>query len=221
MPKELAGIYEQLERDIIWLHGKWNIYRQLFGTDPGRIEMLNECAPGFFRVCQDAFLHDVVLELSQLSDPAENFQQENLSLPALLKYIQSLNDPEFQATIQKHLDEVKAHCAPFRKWRHKRLAHRDLRVALKDTSDPLPGISRQKIEEVLRCIRELMNMVRLKFGEAPMAFEFMDIDDGADSLLSDLRCAQAYRSHQIAGRVNPVEDGVVSLRRDLRLPGSC
>lgn len=46
-PVRLANIFEKLKSEVIWLHGQWIIYRQLFGTSEERINLLNDSAPFF------------------------------------------------------------------------------------------------------------------------------------------------------------------------------
>jgi hypothetical protein len=69
IPNEIREKYEPLEQDVIWLHVKWQFYRQLFGTDEKRIELLNEIAPVFFRACQDTMIDDLIISLDRLTDP--------------------------------------------------------------------------------------------------------------------------------------------------------
>lgn len=32
IPTAVRDIFEALESELVWMHGRWNIYRQLFGT---------------------------------------------------------------------------------------------------------------------------------------------------------------------------------------------
>jgi len=59
IPPFIAEVYEELKTEITWLHGRWTIYRQLFGQSEKRIDMLNECADAFFFILQDVLLGEV------------------------------------------------------------------------------------------------------------------------------------------------------------------
>ena len=82
-PSQIYTLWTTLDKEVTWLHGRWIIYRQLFGTSKERVELLNESAGTFFNVLQDVLLHDVQLSLSKLGDPADTGSRENMTLEAL------------------------------------------------------------------------------------------------------------------------------------------
>ena len=57
---------------------KWAEYKELFGTSPRRIELLNSAAGLFFRILQDTLWEDALLHLCRLTDPAKMHGKENL-----------------------------------------------------------------------------------------------------------------------------------------------
>jgi len=84
MSPELRAAFEALKNDVIWLHAKWTLYRQLFADDvPGRLATLNEAAGFSFYAIQDVFWQDVVLHLARLLDREMTCGQQNLCLAAL------------------------------------------------------------------------------------------------------------------------------------------
>ncbi|MDO9611742.1 MAG: hypothetical protein Q7J33_07875 [Serpentinimonas sp.] len=82
-PHEIHALWGTLDTEITWLHGRWIIYRQLYGTSPDRVELLNKSAGTFFNMLQDVLLHDVQLSLSKIGDPAGSGSRENVTLFAL------------------------------------------------------------------------------------------------------------------------------------------
>jgi len=44
MPQPVAEVFRPLRGEVIELHAKWQLFRQLFATDPGRIDLLNRFA---------------------------------------------------------------------------------------------------------------------------------------------------------------------------------
>jgi hypothetical protein len=88
-PLQIHTLWTTLDREITWLHGRWIIYRQLFGTNKERVELLNKSAGTFFNVLQDVLLHDVQLSLSKLGDPAGSGSRENMTLEALHQVLQT------------------------------------------------------------------------------------------------------------------------------------
>src|SRR6266852_9986421 len=52
IPERLREVWAFLHSEVIWLHGRWEIYNQLYGESPGRIDLLNKTAPTFFAILQ-------------------------------------------------------------------------------------------------------------------------------------------------------------------------
>jgi hypothetical protein len=61
VPEPLRDIFIELKSAVVWLHGHWIVYRQLYGKSPERVELLNESAGTFFNLLQNILLHDMVL----------------------------------------------------------------------------------------------------------------------------------------------------------------
>jgi hypothetical protein len=78
---------------VIWLHGRWSMYEQLFGTSEARIDVLNKVAPTFFSTLQSVLLDEVQLTLSRLSDPERSGRRQNVTLETLMNAIAALPDP--------------------------------------------------------------------------------------------------------------------------------
>jgi hypothetical protein len=148
-----------LSNDVTWLHTKWAQYRELFGVSEARIDLLNRTAGHFFRVLQDTLFEDVLLHLSRLTDGAVTGRKENLSLERLVL----LAPDEIKLRLEALLGAVRAACAPARDWRNRRIAHKDLGVALATAGDPLPGISRQTVEEALSAVRDLLHHIERQY----------------------------------------------------------
>jgi hypothetical protein len=127
---ELGAVYNVLSNDVTWLHAKWEQYRHLFAKSEQRIELLNETAGYFFRIIQDTIFEDIVLGLARLTDPIQTGKgqkQQNLTLRRLPSLVSDAQlRLELNALVKVALDV----CATPLVWRNKRLAHRDLSVAL-------------------------------------------------------------------------------------------
>ncbi len=62
IPSDIRDKYKSLCNDLIHLHRKWGIFRQLFVSGEHVVELLNSVAPGFFRVCEDLLADDCPFE---------------------------------------------------------------------------------------------------------------------------------------------------------------
>ena len=196
MPNEIREVYEPLEQEIVWLHVKWQFYRQLFGTDEERIELLNDIAPLLFRVCQDVLLDDVIISISRLADQLRtgnrHSTRESLSLRRLVVLIDPGQHPQLRPVVQQKWRRFDSLCKPFRLHRHRRVAHFDLET-IKATGDLLPGISRSMIEDALESIRELMNAICEHFDKTTNTYRLAPpagID--GDVLIEHLRILREY-----------------------------
>jgi hypothetical protein len=165
----------------------------LFAYSPKRIELLNECASTFFYTIQDVLIGDVQIALSNLTDPARTGANENLSLEQLQERVEKQGETALQTTLRQTLDELKQKCLPFRTWRNKRLAHLDLTTAMQSTLNPLPGVSRQMVEEALELVRRFLNAIQIHYEKSETAYEhfIMTASDG-EALISILKYGLRY-----------------------------
>jgi hypothetical protein len=60
MPADLVETFAALSNDVVWLHAKWRLYRQLF-VDEDHIDILNEAGGFVAYTVQDILWRDVVL----------------------------------------------------------------------------------------------------------------------------------------------------------------
>lgn len=192
IPTPIAEVYEELKTEITWLHGRWIVYRQLFGESERRIEMLNECASAFFYIVQDVLLGEVQVSLCKLTDPASVGKLDNLSLEQLQKRLKTYEDKSFSDQTQPLLASLRIKCQPFRVWRNKRFAHLDLTTSMQSISSPLPGISLQMIEEALSLVRDYMNNIENYYNDKDIGYQHFIMSSDGDYLLALLRNGLRY-----------------------------
>lgn len=186
LPVSIKDIFEELQNEITWLHGRWMIYRQLFGHSPKRIDLLNKCASVCFGIIQNVLKDEVQLSLCKLTDPTHIGKQDNLSLKILQERVEILGDQILIASSSKLINEICDKCKPFRTHRHKRLAHFDFKTSMKGDFKLLPGISRQMINEVLTIIQKYMNTIEIHYCKHETHYEpFLDHD--GDELVAFLK----------------------------------
>jgi len=192
IPTPIDEVYTVLKTEVTWLHGRWICYRQLYGESNRRIELLNECASTFFFIIQDVLLDEVQVSLSKLTDPAKSGKFDNLSLEQLQARLEVHADASLARTSRVLLDKMRTQCAPFREWRNKQLAHLDLLTSMKAAPNPLPGISRQMIDEALETVRNYMNGVERHYFDSEYAYEHFIMSSDASSLVSMLKRGLRY-----------------------------
>ena len=192
IPERINEVYEELKTEITWLHGRWIIYRQLFAESEKRIDLLNECASTFFYILQDLLLGEVQVSLSKLDDPAKSGKFDNLSLEQLQARIELHGEKSLEAKTRSILAKIHLKCRPFRAWRNKRLAHLDLTTAMKSSPDPLPGISRQMIEDALADVRMFMNTIEMHYNDSEYGYEHFIMNSDGEALIAILRFGLRY-----------------------------
>ncbi|MEW6140367.1 MAG: hypothetical protein AB1733_19275 [Thermodesulfobacteriota bacterium] len=193
VPEAIRDVFNELKKEVQWLHARWLIYRQLFGHSERRIELLNESASVFFFVIEEVLVDEVQVSLSKLTDPARTRRHENLSLEQLHERVCELDGQGLSSRLREILDNLHEQCRGFRIRRNRRLAHLDLRTGLQQGATPLPGVSREMIAGALSLVRDYMNTIEGHYCESETGYEnvIMTRQDG-EALVLRLRNGLRY-----------------------------
>lgn len=207
MGPDLGALYHELSNEVSWLHLKWNRFRALFGEEEERIYLMNDTAPAFFRQFQRLLLDDILLHMSCLTGPARSSGKDNLALARLSGLLQ---DVSLRSEVAEKLKQLSSLCGFAEDQRHRRLAHRDLALAMKAVDHrPLEAATREKIELALVGIRGVMNTVLGHFKESVVRYESTIAALGdVDSLLHYLKRGQQAEQEcfdALRASVNPHE----------------
>ncbi|MGJ0490378.1 hypothetical protein [Methylobacter sp.] len=192
-PKAVRELWASLSADVVWLHGRWIIYRQLFGTNKERVELLNESAGTVTWILQNLLLHDVQLSLSKIGDPAGGGGRQNLTLRRLQLALKDAGEHEVADKMEPLLAAFESSCEKVRHRRNKWIAHNDLLTKLSARATPLAGPSRDEIEGALVALREVMNCVELHYTESQTAYEHFVMNEDGEHLVAALARAKRYR----------------------------
>jgi len=85
MDARYREIFAALKTEIVDLHLRWIIYRQLYGTSEEAVDVLNRSGSNVFFLLQQLLLDDCALRISKLTDPVDQGKVANLSV-VLRKY---------------------------------------------------------------------------------------------------------------------------------------
>lgn len=168
MGPELGSVYHELSDEVAWLHAKWNQYRQLFGHSPERVELLNTVGSHFFHIVQDALWDNVILHIARLTDPIKSSGKDNLTL---LRLPEVIPNAALKEEVKALVDAALLSSSFARDWRNRKLAHIDLALALQEGAQPLPGISRDNVENALSKVRSALNKLSVKYWQSETAYE--------------------------------------------------
>jgi hypothetical protein len=201
LPVPIQELWAELHSDVVWLHGRWIIYRQLFGTSKERVDLLNESAGTVTWILQQLLLHDVQLALSKIGDPAGTGAKTNLTLRRLQVDLSSAGEVAVANQLEPLLKEFEDSCASLRHRRNKWIAHSDLATKLAARATPLSGPSRTEIETALAALRAVMNCVELHYTESQTAYEHFVMNADGDHLLMALARSKRYRDLVSEGKI--------------------
>ena len=203
-------LLENLSNELYWLHAKWNIYLQLYGTEPEDLELINEMSPHFFRIIQDTLIDEILLGLCRLMDPIKTHSRkeirENLSFKYLIDKINTSINSEAKIALENLLNQLDLKTDEMRTQRNRRITHFDLLTKAK--VDEIPNVTRDMVEDVLRLSSQLLNTVAQLQGGTQKEYEHYGFSDSGETIIRYLRKAKAYDVHCRNGDVDPYEDGV-------------
>ncbi len=184
-------IFKRLKNEVNEIHFRWVVYRQVYAQGPKEIELLNKNGAYFFYIVQHLFMDNVALSFSKLTDPNKQRSNENLSLKQLTVLANDSGNLELAQILKEKFEELLNGCEKFRTLRNKRIAHADLEHAMGVAEEPLPGISRQYVEDALALLRDFMNTYELAVSGSQTLYDeiILDLGSGGDILLNTLRKA--------------------------------
>jgi len=178
-------LFEKLNDDVITISWKWQIIRSLYGTQE-RVDLLSATAPSFFQVCQSTFADDVFLMLSRITDSPKTRGQENLVIARLIDSIDANQDPAFHQKLKQMADAAILACLPFRKHRHKRLAHSDLSFKLQTAGNLIPNISVDEINRAVEALQNVLNEFNRHFLDRETSYKVIE-NGGVKALVTYLQ----------------------------------
>ncbi len=163
IPHSLQPLWKDLDEETVWLSGRWHVYRDLFLSNDRRVDLLNVVDGTFFAVVQAMLVEYFIVAISRLTDPPATKSQQNAVLGRLVLDPAIQANPELLSDLEDRLAHLANVLAPVRKVRNKRIAHRDLSIALKSGATPLPEITASLLEDGVTAIGAIMNAVSTAF----------------------------------------------------------
>lgn len=198
LPDELRELFEAAWQEVATAHAKWHLAKQLFGTSPGRVAVLNRTAPDFFALCQHTFLTDVLITSGRLLDRAETHGKKNLSLERLRDVVHAGDAPHLAARLSSLLADVRAAEATLREHRNRRIAHNDLLTLLRTGREPLPIVTVRDVDSVLGGLAAFLNAIDAHYcGGGTTVFDSPIQNGDGEALLHWLREAVVARESKM------------------------
>ena len=141
------------------------MYCQLYASGESVVDLLSNSAPGFFRICHDLLVDDILLSISRLTDQKQTLAKSNLTLDRLIHSVDIKEYQDLRQEVERLFSDARVKSAFAKDQRNKRIAHSDLSTKLQ--ASLLPSFTKTNIEDALKAIRAVMNAVELHFN-APL-----------------------------------------------------
>jgi hypothetical protein len=104
----------------------------------------------FFRIVHDTLLEDILLNLTRLTDSPSFGEGKNQRRRLTLRSLPTrISEDSIRAEIEELVNAAISATAFARDWRNRRIAHRDLTLALNINAKPLAPASRERISDAL------------------------------------------------------------------------
>ena len=182
IPESIREIFMWLCQDVASLHDKWHFYLELF-TSVDSTRLLSELAPDSFIIVKEALCIDLTVAICRLSDPPLTGKHRNLSFRTLLGECDDIDGTN------RMLEDFLAACEPVRQFMHKQMRENDLDITLEPDENPLPGIGRSQVDEILGLADRMLNVICQEYDNSVLIFRPY-LTSGADVLLHWLELAK-------------------------------
>jgi hypothetical protein len=156
MGEALGTQFTALWLEVAVLNATWGEYVELF-TEPDSVKVLNQTAPGLFRIIQVFLWEQMLLRIARLTDPtASGKGKENLTilnLPGLVEYPGDLGK---KADFDELVNTAMSKTEFCRDWRKRHIAHRDLGLLMNESAKPLEEANGIKVGDALSAIEDVL-----------------------------------------------------------------
>lgn len=193
MGDDFGGLFFELRNEILTLSYKWIEYKELYGINSSRIDILNDSAPAFFYMVERILRENVILGITRLTDPPSMNGKKNITIKAVLDF---LSEGDLKIGIKEKMDALIDSTKFCRDWRNRHIAHNDYSLKFDRQANPLQESTRKKIEEALIQIQDIFSEIYLKYFGGTVRFDALSSYNGAIALLHTLEDGLAYKEER-------------------------
>lgn len=187
LPENIREIFLWLCQDVAALQSKWGFYLELYNKEENTA-LLSELAPWSFNIIEESLRNDMTMAICRLSDRSTTLQKENLSMSTLAKKCADIEGLEEQLT------DFQATCEPVSQWRNRHVGHKDFNTVIHPRENPLPGIGKLKIDQIISLALQLLKTVSCYFGGGDLYFHTI-ARGGAEELVFWLKAGQEHHTN--------------------------
>jgi HEPN superfamily AbiU2-like protein len=186
IPDNIREIFMWLCQDVAALQSKWDFYLELYGNEE-TTALLSELASWSFNIIEESLRNDMTMAICRLSDPSITMHKENLSLATLVEKCSDI------AGLGNRLVDFQVACQPISKWRNKQVGHHDLHTRISPRENPLPGINKNQVNEIIKQASDILSVVAFRYTGGELNFHTVS-RGGAEDLIFWLKSGQEHYS---------------------------
>ena len=150
--EEFGRVFHGLWQDWVLALVKMQEYIELF-SNTEHVKLLNAISGGaFLSDIQHIFWDDLMLRVTRLTDRSKS----TLSVKRLPKFCK---DAELKREVLRRINCAYEAAEFARDWRHRRISHRNLDLAIKSDAKPLAQASLRQVKTALGEVREVLRAI--------------------------------------------------------------
>lgn len=185
LPENIREIFVWLCQDIASLRDKWDFYLGLF-KDAERTTLLSDCAGSSFQIIEESLRTDMIMTICRLSDPPK-FLNTNVNL-SILRLCRNFR---YENTVKQLGEAFLEACKPVRLLRNKKIGHNDLKTRIEPKKNPMPGISKSRIDKIVNTATNFLNTIYTMYNpDCELALDIPIQIGGAEDLIYWLKKAK-------------------------------
>jgi hypothetical protein len=122
---------------------------------------------------------------------------------------------ELKAQLESLVSVAKEASEFCRDWRNRRIAHRDLDLALGNNAEPLAAVSREKVKKALQALTDILDAVSMNYLDSSTMFDMGANHGGGELLLrvlhDGLDAQKTRHERMLAGTASPEDFSLAEL----------
>ncbi len=131
---------------------------------------------------QESIWEGTLLHLARLTDPPKSPGKDRFNL-TIRNFSDLIADANTKKQVGQLVQEAIDKTEFCRDWRNRRIAHRDLKLALGQPATPLADADKDKVDAALKAIVHVMNAVDVYLTGSETAYDLFSPHSGAVRLL--------------------------------------
>ena len=203
IPKDISDIYEVLWNEVSLVSFKWHTFKSLFTISEERLRLLEKTANGFFHICENSILSDVLISLSRITDNPGSKKGAKISLRRLTFIKEPYFMPETEKTFERLVKKAEASCTGIRALRSNLYGHLSFNIIQDPQLNKLPDVTVEQVDEALKSVQAVITFFAAHVHDEDHRFDIGQMIGGVEPLVYHLeRAVKAFDDdfQQIAKR---------------------